>query len=213
MRAGSVLFLPRGTWHYTETTGNSLSLSIAIDVPSALRCLLDQLRLVLLQDAAWRAPLTGGAGAGSSDAAARAHITRLLATLPAAIARLSPEDLLSAPARLEWRLRRSGPDSRYQRTPHSRMEIVPSARDAMCTVTFLLGHTANLTVRSAQAEIATAIVPALRWMERANLRSFCGGCAAGRVSRNSLRQAERAAGPLCAVAVPAVAVVSRARAG
>ena len=45
MAPGSVLFLPRGTWHYTQAGEPSLSISIVLDPPAALRCLLDQLRL------------------------------------------------------------------------------------------------------------------------------------------------------------------------
>ncbi len=98
MRAGSVLFLPRGTWHNTETPGNSLSLSIAIDVPPALRCLLDQLRLLLLRDAPWRAPLTGGASAGAAAAAPPAH-TPPLSPPPPPHCPHSPVDFFPPPAR------------------------------------------------------------------------------------------------------------------
>jgi ribosomal protein L16 Arg81 hydroxylase len=64
MKPGSVLFMPRGTWHRTETLGLSLSVSIILRPPSALESVLDALRARLLQDPAWRKPLHGAWGQG-----------------------------------------------------------------------------------------------------------------------------------------------------
>jgi hypothetical protein len=41
-------------------------------------------------------------------------------------------------------------------------------------VTFLLGHTANLTRRSAPAQIAAANIPVLRWIEAQTAGPFAG---------------------------------------
>jgi len=38
MKPGSVLFMPRGTWHYTEAGEGSLSVSIIVRTPAAFEC-------------------------------------------------------------------------------------------------------------------------------------------------------------------------------
>ncbi|MFO1325147.1 MAG: cupin domain-containing protein [Burkholderiales bacterium] len=174
MRPGSVLFLPRGTWHYTEASDNSLSISVVVDPPAALRCLLDQLRLLLLQDPQWRQPLTGGFGGTARDAAAREQGARLLATLPGVIARLAPTDLLSAPAGLAWRLAHVEPGSRFQRTPHGRLNVGPPGANGMLPLEFLLGHTDALTRSAGQVEVSAATLPLLRWIEARTEGPFTG---------------------------------------
>lgn len=52
MALGSVLFLPRGTWHRSEALEDSFSLSIGTRALAALDCVLAQLRSLLLQDSA-----------------------------------------------------------------------------------------------------------------------------------------------------------------
>lgn len=165
MEPGSVLFLPRGSWHYTEASENSLSISIVADAPAALRCLLDQLRFLLLQDARWRRPLIGGLGDTPRDAQVRAQVAQLLATLPEIIGRLAPEDLLCAPAGLAWRQQRIVPASRFVRTPYTRVEIGPARANGMLPLTFLLGVTRKLNRPVGQVEISAATLPLLRWIE------------------------------------------------
>ena len=165
MEPGSVLFLPRGTWHYTEASANSLSISIVAQAPAALLCLLDQLRLLLLQDARWRRPVIGGFGDSPRDVEARVQVAQLLATLPEITGRLAPEDLLSAPASLAWRLQRIGSASRFQRTPYTRMEIGTAGANGMLPLTFRLGITRKLTRPFEQLEISATTVPLLRWIE------------------------------------------------
>src|SRR5439155_1048309 len=95
MQPGSVLFLPRGTWHTTESGGDSLSVSIGLYLPSAADCVLEQLQLLLLQDPEWRCPLYGGWGDGAARDAVAARLSRLLARLPRECSALKVEDVLS----------------------------------------------------------------------------------------------------------------------
>lgn len=59
MQPGSVLFMPRGTWHHTEAEVDSLSISIALNPPVQVDHFLSQMKATLLQDPAWRAPCYG----------------------------------------------------------------------------------------------------------------------------------------------------------
>lgn len=165
LEPGSVLFLPRGTWHYTEAGGNSLSISIGIDPPPALNCLLDQLRLMLLQDERWRRPLVGGLGDHPRDAAVRAETERLLASLPQMLGRLTADDLLQAPASLAWRLQHVSPQSRFQRTPHSYLEGGDTGPDGLRTLRFMVGHTTNFTRCLGDAKASAKTESLLRWIE------------------------------------------------
>lgn len=165
MAPGSVLFLPRGTWHYTQAGAPSLSISIVVDPPAALRCLLDQLRLLLLQDPAWRMPLIGGYGDRPQDARVRVHAAALLAGLPAVIARLTAEDLLSAPASVDWRLAHMTPATRFQRAPHTRFEIGPAGPHGGVAVRFFAGHGPALAQPTGEVEVSPGTLPILRWLD------------------------------------------------
>jgi hypothetical protein len=59
MQPGSVLYLPRGTWHKTQASEPSLSLSIVIRPPVLAEVLLGWLKPWLLGDARWRSPIYG----------------------------------------------------------------------------------------------------------------------------------------------------------
>jgi ribosomal protein L16 Arg81 hydroxylase len=174
MQPGSVLFLPRGTWHYTEAADTSLSVSIVVDAPPALRCVLDQLRLLMLQDARWRQPIMGGSGDGPREAETRRQFAQLLTLLPDLVAQLTPDDLLVAPARLDWRRRHIGVNSRFQRTPASRIEIGAVSASGMLPMSFLVGHTQALTRRITQVEISTTAAALLRWVEARTDGPFTG---------------------------------------
>src|SRR5438034_4836129 len=104
MQPGSVLFLPRGTWHATESGGDSLSVSIGLYLPSAADCVLEQLQLLLLQDSEWRRPLYGGWSEAAMRDAAAAQLARLLDRLPQDCASLHVDDVVSGLRSAEQRL-------------------------------------------------------------------------------------------------------------
>jgi hypothetical protein len=60
---GSVLWMPRGTYHETQGEGDAVSTSLVVqlDLPSHADALLSYLRLCLVQDERWRAPLVSAA--------------------------------------------------------------------------------------------------------------------------------------------------------
>ena len=174
LQPGSVLFLPRGTWHYTEASDDSLSLSIMIDPVPALQCALDQLRLLLLQDGDWRQPLYGARGSGRNYAAARAQAAILLAALPAIVARLAPEDLLDSSSGPDRCLEQIDSGSRFQRTPYAHLECRPGEVSGMHKLAVRFGHTASLTQRSAHADISAATLSVFQWIEAQTAGPFSG---------------------------------------
>jgi 50S ribosomal protein L16 3-hydroxylase len=67
MRPGSVVFLPRGTWHRTTSRGTSVSLSIGCQTPTRYNLLLRALGAEARRDPALRAPVGARMGAPRAD--------------------------------------------------------------------------------------------------------------------------------------------------
>ena len=129
MKPGSVLFFPRGTWHRTFVNQDSLAVAIVIEPPPAINCLLDQLRLVLLQDPRWRKPLYGVWGDGSQREQALARAEELLSELPEAMGALSPQDLILPSLTQEQRLALIDERTRFQRVPNTSVSAEPPGED------------------------------------------------------------------------------------
>ncbi|MET0265752.1 MAG: cupin domain-containing protein [Duganella sp.] len=121
MQPGSVLYLPRGTWHRTVAESDSFSVSIGMRPPSAMERLLQTARDLLLQDPAWRRPLYEAHAAAPARQALGEKVAGLLDGLPALLAQISSADLLQPPApSLPLR-----PDSRLQKVPLARLAVAP----------------------------------------------------------------------------------------
>jgi hypothetical protein len=129
MTPGSVLFLPRGTWHRTEATEDSYSISIVLRPPSLLETLQQQLQGLLLQQPAWRAPLYGSRDGHAGAAATLETAAGLLAALPDNLNRLRATDLM--PRSIDERVATINQTSRFRRIRTSRAETRPLNRVAM----------------------------------------------------------------------------------
>ncbi len=93
MKPGTFLYMPRGTWHFTETCDEeSLSIGFGFNAPSAVDTVLDVLRATLIQDEAWRKPLYGIWGGRSYDDAV-AQAEQLLQKLPEIARKINIFDL------------------------------------------------------------------------------------------------------------------------
>jgi hypothetical protein len=119
MEPGSVLFLPRGTWHTTVADSDSFSISVGIRPPAALDHLLPQLRALLLQDPNWRRPLYGISFPDARREGELQRLDALLAALPAALSGMSAAHL--APATFAEPHRIIELNARFQRIPMSAM--------------------------------------------------------------------------------------------
>jgi ribosomal protein L16 Arg81 hydroxylase len=159
MEPGSVLYLPRGTWHTTRAESDSFSISIGIRPPAALDYLLPQLRALLLQDARWRRPLYGIAGSPENRSDELTRLDDLLSALPDVSARLSANDLAPPPAN-------SPPDpgrvQRFQRVPMASLTAEPSGNRIRVDVTAWDREWVERT--TLQTEVPAHLLPALAWL-------------------------------------------------
>lgn len=165
MRPRSVLFLPRGTWHRTTASENSLSVSVMVDPPPALECLLEQLRMLLLQDAEWRQPLYGAPATGTRGEQALARSEELLAGLPERIAQLKPGDLLRALSSVERRMREITLGTRFQRTPDARLNCEMHQGGAAATVSVWVEQTPTRSQLAAKFDVPASAISTFRWIE------------------------------------------------
>jgi 50S ribosomal protein L16 3-hydroxylase len=104
LQPGSVLYVPQGSWHETEASGESLSLNICVQATSWLdHVLLPALRASLLQNAKWRRWPTGMFGTAEARNAARDELAQLLEGLPQDLRDLTADCFLDnqAPRRLK----------------------------------------------------------------------------------------------------------------
>lgn len=138
MKPGSVLFMPRGTWHKTEAEDASLAVSIILKPATAADTLLEQLRWLLLQQPQWRKPLYGAWGAGPRRQQALVEAGALLEQLPALLQHLDPAALQTALAREGQRLRDIHAASRLRRLPNARVEISGDDRSPASEVRVLV---------------------------------------------------------------------------
>jgi len=122
MRPGSVLFMPRGTWHRTEADEPSLSITIALRPPSAAELILENLRWLLLQDAAWRKPLYGACGETAQKEPAMDVAGQLLERLPGQLRSLSTRSLELALMPEDKRLEHIDADSRFVSLPNASLQ-------------------------------------------------------------------------------------------
>lgn len=166
MKPGTVLFLPRGTWHYTEAGEPSLSLSITISPPTLLDCAMEQIRWLLLQDSAWREPLYGATASGALHENLRAHAQRLLERLPQLVSSLSPEDLIQTPIPVAKRLDQISAKTRFQRIPDAVLEVeTDQSPQGLSVVCIRLGHSESSTRISARLEIPAEVLAVFRWID------------------------------------------------
>jgi hypothetical protein len=170
MKPGSVLFMPRGTWHKTEAEAASLACSIILRPPAAADTVLEQLRWLLLQKPEWRKPLYGAWGDGKRNAAALREAGELIGTLPELISRLDAPALQLSLATEGDRLQQINTDSRFRRLPNARVEISDAGTSAQALVVCILvnsdDHGERVTVRM---EVHPQAARIFRWLGEQDL--------------------------------------------
>ena len=118
MKPGSVLYIPRGTWHRTVAEEDSFAISIGLNPPSIAEAFLAQMRYLLLQDPAWRRPLYATRGEGEAQA-----LAEVLQSAARAAAAVAPRDL--RPLTELERLASIDRSSRFQPEAGARLAFAP----------------------------------------------------------------------------------------
>lgn len=153
MRPGSVLFLPRGHWHRTLASSDSLSVSVVLRPPTAAQLLLRAMEQRLLGDAAWRTPLYGSAQQQ------REWLDGLLQTLPA-LGHPDAQALLAGRIEMPEDIRDT---QRWQAVPGATLEIDASTTPPLLTVSSLDEHQGLPRVRL-QRPVGDSLLPLLNWL-------------------------------------------------
>ena len=164
LKPGSVLFMPRGTWHRTETRETSLSISIILRPPSAMESVLDALRARMLQEPCWRRPLHGAWGTATARQAAERQLDELLKSLPELTGDLNLDDMLQTPLSESERLALIGPESRFQARPEASLQLQRD-RDAMKAIV-KAKDSEGQERETLQLEVPPAMISVFEWLAR-----------------------------------------------
>ena len=169
MRPGTVLYMPRGHWHRTEAAGDSISVSIGMEPPSAAECVLEQLRLLMLQDPAWRKPLYGAWGAGAMRDAAIERATKLMAEIPGLASALDAEFVTAPKLSEKRRVSLMNTQSRVQRTPNTSLILGDSPAETSEKDSLFASIEVNDRSTKqimSEIEIPSRCAPVLRWLDK-----------------------------------------------
>ena len=180
MKPGSVLFVPRGTWHRTSAAEDSFAISVVINPPTVTDAFLAQLRHVLLQDPQWRQPLYGMRGPQQQVDDA---LGRILRTAGRAVQAISARDLI--PFSDAERLHHIDHDTRFQRTVGARLGFGEGADKRMLSVRVpSLDEGEQVTLKLHVPDEFAAI---MRWLAEAKV-AFSAGELKARFSAVSFAQ-------------------------
>jgi len=157
MAPGSVLFLPRGTWHRSVAEQDSFSVSIGIRPPTAMQQLLKRVHDLLLQAPEWRRPLyEANYPAGRETLATR--LDGLLAQLPTLLQQIHGADLLQ-PDQPQLPLKAS---SRLQQVPQASLTYQHLPQRLKLSVSALDQHWVART--TLDTEVPGHLADALDWL-------------------------------------------------
>ncbi len=123
---GSVIFIPRGYWHTTETLDDSLAIAVDFTLPTMAEMLLPHLNLHLLQSVAWRSAPKGAWNDVRSFERGVAQLDRLLTDLQERLASVRAEDVLASVNDMDTRFQFLPEDALFVRQD---VELSASAND------------------------------------------------------------------------------------
>ena len=162
MHPGSVLFMPRGTWHRTEATQESLSVSIIIRQPASFENVLEHLKYSLLRDPKWRRPLYVS---DCGDENLTAHIADLLEDLPNVCRTLGVDNFFDCSLPEQDRAANLKETSWLQRIPQARLQLNPHPqRNDIWTGSVKVHHEGS-DVEVVPLQIPINVLPLFQWLK------------------------------------------------
>ena len=164
LEPGTVVYIPRGTWHSSITLTQSLAASVSVTPPSLIEIVVSQLRHLLLQDPRWRTPLYGISGTPAQRAAVAASIQELLPDLQRIAPLLNGSQILDLLLPAAARLQSMGPHSAFQRVPGTDLSVVADQNSPGKALIRLKDGTTPQTVPVTALTIAEGLVPPFRWL-------------------------------------------------
>lgn len=171
LEPGSILFVPRGTWHQTAASASSsISVSILLNAPSIGDVLLQQLRDVIAQDARLRAPARGFAGGTQQRARAADSFERGQAALRENVGQLTAQAAFESLCCTRQLARVITPSTRFARNPSRQLEL-PSP-ESSCDVPLLELSFVDTAAAKPYDGLVTGLqlppvaLPPLRWLQQ-----------------------------------------------
>jgi len=158
MKPGSVLFIPRGTWHRTQAEQDSFAISIGVRPPALVESFLEQLRYMLLQHPEWRRPMYGVRGDASRRQQAFERARKALDAIPNIVQSISIDYLAPLPD-LE-RLKNIDSTTSFQREPGTRMELPRTDSDLLRVFARRDGGEQG----TLQMTVPSQYLPSFRWL-------------------------------------------------
>lgn len=186
MQPGSVLFVPRGTWHRTKAEQDSFAISIGMRPPCVADAYLERLRYLLLQDPELRRPLYGVHGEPGRRQQALERAQRALRTAAAATEAISAEDL--APAPESEALKSIERRTRFQRDFGTRLAFTPAAGAELLDV-FVRGRD-GAEQNTLKMNVPAQFSPVFRWLSESSV-AFSAGELADRFPATSFEQTRK----------------------
>ncbi len=163
LRPGSVLAMPRGTWHDSEAMDSeSVAVALYIRTPTSADLVLDYMRDLLRHDAKWRRPVRGWQGEESDRQPAAAQLAEALQSLGQYTGDIEPEQVFCHAEPVEQRTRLPQAPYTLQRLPEARFSVDETSGDT-CQVTIRACLNVNDS-KTSQVELDRAMLPAMEWI-------------------------------------------------
>jgi 50S ribosomal protein L16 3-hydroxylase len=161
---GSVLYLPQGYWHATETIEDSLSVELGLALPTWADLVIDAMRTLLLSREEWRERALGAWGNQRQRSDARRQLGNRIERLGQELARLQAGDLVETSPR-NLAARAADFSTRYRRNPLTAFGIEDTAgsdNERIATVRVI--SNSLLQVKTKEYELDAGSVELCRWI-------------------------------------------------
>ncbi|MGO9993434.1 MAG: JmjC domain-containing protein [Steroidobacteraceae bacterium] len=164
MEPGTVVFMPRGTWHSSAVSTPSLAASISVRPPLLIENVITQLRNLLLQDPRWRTPLYGIQGNAEQSAQVARTIDELLPDLQRVVPLLKSAHITSMSQTPASRIESIGWSSMFQRVPNVDVQALAEQRLPGAAMIRLRNGSVPPGVRAPELTVAETLEPVCRWI-------------------------------------------------